>query len=91
MLTDKEIELRILDQAFKEKKKYIIKQILHLKSHYSHLKEVYKFNRLQLVKSTDNSIGYPPEKSGTYLLPAPVKNSGRIQKRQPSVKTSQKK
>ena len=86
MLTDEEIKLRILDETFQGKKKEIIKQIQDLKSHYMHLKEVYHYERKQLVTSPNNSIGIPPVKTGTFLLPAPVRNSGRFNRKQPSVK-----
>lgn len=78
MLTDEEIKLRILEEEFHEKKKEIVKKIQNLKTLYITLKKLYNHEKKQLT-SSNNSIGYPPILSGTFLFPAPIR-------KRPSVK-----
>ena len=78
MSTNEELQLRILEEEFKKKKKEIVRKIQNLKTLYIQLKKVYNYEKKQIT-SAQNSIGYPPILSGTFLFPAPIR-------KRPSVK-----
>ena len=78
MSTTEELQLRILEEEFQRKKKEIVRKIQNLKTLYIQLKKVYNYKKKHIT-SAQNSIGYPPILSGTFLFPAPIR-------RRPSVK-----